>query len=73
MLWVQRGDHRLPLPSMFGCKNLFWQTEAQISEQSGVISLSLVGASGKRLLTARLDGYGIKEDNGIPETMFSHS
>jgi len=70
MLWVQKGDHRLPLPGPF--KNLRWQTEAHVSEQSGVLSLILTDTQDNNLLTASLDGYGIKADNGIPETILSH-
>ncbi|MBS2011176.1 MAG: urea transporter [Cyanobacteria bacterium SZAS TMP-1] len=70
MLWIQKGVHRLPLPGPF--KGLEWKTEAQLSELSGVLAIALKDGTGNKLLTARLDGYSLRADNGIPEMILSH-
>lgn len=68
MLWKQQGVHRLRFNA--GWEEC-WHTEAQLSELSGIIALSIKDGRNRELLTARLDGWGVKEDNGIPETMLN--
>jgi hypothetical protein len=70
-LWIQSGLHTLPLPGSHNSRQ--WQTEARLSELSGVLSIALADSKGNKLLTARLDGYGVREDNGIPETILSRN
>jgi urea transporter len=64
-LWIQKGRHSMPI-----CAGLTrsWLTEVQLSELSGVLAIDLADQKGQ-LLTARLDGWGVKEDNGIPGIM----
>lgn len=64
-LWIQKGKHTMPI-----CAGLtrHWHTEVQLSELSGVLAIDLADQKGQ-LLTARLDGWGVREDNGIPGIM----
>ena len=62
--WIQKGRNRTKL--LFGL--VYWtiESEARICESLGVVSLQL-RVNGKPILKAALAGYGLREDNGIPE------
>jgi hypothetical protein len=57
-LWVQTGEHNLG-----GHK---WTTRAKLSEVNGLVGLT-VQRGEQTLISARLIGYGMREDNGIPQ------
>ncbi len=62
--WFQKGENRTKL--LFGLVSWKIETEARICESLGVVSLELK-VNGKSVLKAALAGYGLREDNGIPE------
>ena len=62
--WIQTGQNRTKL--LFGLINWTLETEARICESLGVVSLELK-LNGKTIFKAALAGYGLREDNGIPE------
>ncbi|MFN8659990.1 MAG: urea transporter [Candidatus Obscuribacterales bacterium] len=61
-LWHQTCEY-----SLGGDK---WRTHAKLCEANGLVCVSLF-KKGAPLLTARLIGYGIREDYGIPEQQTS--
>jgi hypothetical protein len=83
MIWIQTANHELQLFSFvdFSFKtanrrswlSYSYRTEARISELSGLLSIESFNNKGQRLLKATLDGFGIREDNGIPEISFEAS
>lgn len=84
MIWIQTANHELQLFSFVDFKGFktanrrswlsySYRTEARISELSGLLSVESFNNKGQRLLKATLDGFGIREDNGIPEISFEAS
>jgi hypothetical protein len=62
--WIQKGENKTKL--LFGLVNWTIETEARMCESLGVVGLELK-VNGKSILKAALAGYGLREDNGIPE------
>lgn len=62
--WIQKGKNKTKL--LFGLVNWTIETEARMCESLGVVGLELK-LNGKSILKAALAGYGLREDNGIPE------
>ena len=62
--WIQKGKNNTRL--FYGLVSWTIETEARICESLGVVSLELK-LNGKSVIKAALAGYGLREDNGIPE------
>lgn len=74
ILWRKIGGKRRgKTPTSRNWLSYSYRTEARISELSGLLSIESFNNKGQRLLKATLDGFGIREDNGIPEISFEAS
>lgn len=62
--WIQKGENKTRM--LFGLIQWTIETEARICESLGVVCLDLK-VNGKTIMKATLAGYGLREDNGIPE------
>jgi hypothetical protein len=63
-MWIQKGQNKTKL--LMGLVNWTIETEARICESLGIVNLELK-LNGRCVLKAALAGYGLREDNGIPE------